>query len=153
MNRKLGDGIACDEMHLAGRLHLFHGIVPLSPSLIHLLGGGILHSVLFVLVSGYKPDHLSRAGNYSRMQVDKMAVGQDEFVESDGEFTRWGEICVESAQRSCAVWDWVNRRDPAGRCGADGNDEMVEDANGLHNPPGDRLADLPNPNLLIKGDL
>ena len=43
MRWKLRDGIVHHEMHPAGRLHLFHGIVPVSAGLIHLLGGGILH--------------------------------------------------------------------------------------------------------------
>jgi hypothetical protein len=85
MDRKPGDGIPRNEMHLAGRLHLFHGIVPLGPGLIHLLSGGILYSILLVFVGGYEPDHLSRAGNDGRMQIDMTSVGQDEFIESDGE--------------------------------------------------------------------
>src|ERR1700722_17098223 len=126
MDRKPGDGIPRNETHLVGRLHLFHCIVPLGPGLIHLLSGGILYSILLVFVGGYEPDHLSRAGNDGRMQIEMTSVGQDEFIESDGEFTRWGEIGVERAQRSCTAGDGGNRGDPASCCGADGNDEMVE---------------------------
>ena len=75
MHWKLRDGITHDEMHPAGRLHLFHGVVPLRAGLSHFLGGGIFHDVLFVLVCGNKPDNLSGPGNYGCMQVDVTAIG------------------------------------------------------------------------------
>ena len=95
MHWKLRDGIARHEMHPAGRLHLFHGIVPLRTGLIHLLGGGILHDVLFVLVCGNQPDDLSRPGNYGCVQVDMTAIGQNEFIEDDSELMGGSEVGIQ----------------------------------------------------------
>jgi hypothetical protein len=95
MHGKLGDDIARHEVHPAGRLHVFPGVVPLRANLIHLLSGGILHSVLFVLVRGYKPKDLSRSGNHGGMQAEMAAVGQDELLECDGELMGRCEVLIQ----------------------------------------------------------
>src|SRR5258707_1131731 len=87
------------------------------------------------------------------MQVDMSAIRQDEFVEGDRELMGRSEVGVESLQRSRAAWDGFNSRYPSPCCRADGNDEMVEDINGLHDPPRDRLADPPDAYLLVESDL
>jgi hypothetical protein len=95
MHWKLRDGITHDEMHPAERLHLFHGVVPLRAGLSHFLGGSILHDVLFVLACGNKPDNLSGPGNYGCVQVDVSAIGQNEFMESDGKLVCGTEVSIQ----------------------------------------------------------
>src|SRR5260370_13991385 len=153
MHWKPGDGIARHEMHPARRLHLSHGIVPLRPDLIHFLSSGIVHDILCVRVSGYEPDDLAGAGNYGCVQVDVTAIGQDEFIERDGELMRRSEVGIQCVERSRAAWDGVNSQDPASCCAAYGNDETAKDINGLHDTPGDRLTDLPDTHFLVESNL
>jgi hypothetical protein len=153
MHWKLGDGIARHKMHPAGRLHLFHGIVPLRTGLIHLLGDGILHNVLFVLVGGHQTDDLSGPGNYGGVQVDLTPIGQDEFVEDDSKLMERSEVGIQGAQGSPATRDGVNGGDSTICHGAHGNDKTIENVDGLHDPPSDTLSHLPDTHLLIEGNL
>ncbi len=106
-----------------------------------------------MLVSGHEPDDLSGPWNYGCVQVDMTAIEQNEFIECDGELMRRSEVGIQCVERSRAAWDGVNSRDPASCRGAHGNDETIEDIDGLHDTPGDRLADLPNAHFLVESDL
>ncbi len=153
MHGKLGDDIVRHEVHLARRFHLLHGIVPLRADLVHLLGGRILHGVLLVLVSVHQPNDLSRPRNYGGMQAKMATIGEDELIECDSELMGGGEVLVQRIQYPGAGRDRGNLRDVAGGYRANGNNEMVEHIEGLHDAPCDRLTCLSYPHFLVEGDL
>lgn len=66
---------------------------------------------------------------------------------------RRSEVRIQCAECSRAAWDRVDHCDPAICHRADGNDEMVEDVDGLHDPARHSLADLPDAYLRVQGNL
>ena len=151
---ELGDGVAHEDMHAAGRLDLLHGVVPLRPRLFHLPGGRVFHGIfLLVFAGGGELDDLSGAGNHGCVQLDAAAAGENELVEIDAELMGWAEVGVEGAEGASAAGDGSDGYDVAGRLRACGDDEMVEDVDGLHDTAVDGLADLAHAHLAIEGDL
>ena len=88
-----------------------------------------------MLVCGNKPDNLSGTGNYGCVQVDVTAIGQNEFMESDSQLVCGTEVSIQCVECSRSAWDGENGRYLAGCYGTDGNDETVEDIDGLHHAP------------------
>jgi hypothetical protein len=151
---ELGDGVAHEDMHAVRRLDLLPGVVPLRPGLFHLPSGGVFHGVLLLVFAGSgKLDDLSGAGNHGCVQLGGAAAGENELVEIDAEFTGRGEVGVEGAEGAGAAGDGSNGDDVAGRLRACGDDEIVEDVDGLHDAAVDGLADLAHAHLAVEGDL